>query len=125
MARRITSESKFEIIKNSEGCKKWNIPDNEYRGQINGLACGWEFEVEKDGKLDSLSVIYEEGTPERTAKRNYLFEPDTIYSLNGYHLTGRVVFRGYGELYWYEEERDWCVHELTDAQVEELIKQRN
>lgn len=112
---------KFEIIKNSEGCKKWNIPDNEYKGQIPGLSCGWEFEVKmSDGTLDSLSVIYEEATPEETVELNYL---DRSAEFHGYSLTGRVVFRGYGRNYYDTDYRDWCVITLTDEEVDEIINE--
>lgn len=109
---------KFEIIKNSEGCKKWNIPDNEYKGQIPGLCCGWEFEVKTNkGELDSLSVIFEEATPEETVELNYL-DRDTEF--RGYTLTGRVVFRGYARSYYDSEYRDWFVEPLTDDEVDQI-----
>ena len=113
---------KFQIIKNSEGCKKWDIPDNEYRGQIEGLCCGWEFEVRKpDGTLDSFSVIHEEADPEWTWDNNHYSE---MCEWHGFEPTGRVVFRGYGKLYWHAEERDWCVQPLTDEEVDEILAER-
>jgi len=109
---------KFEIIKNSEGCQKWNIPDNEYIGQIAGLTCGWEFEVRKqDGTLDTLSVIHEEGTPEDVWEYNYYNEHCKDFNLTP---TGRVVFRGYGKAYWYADERDWCIRPVSDEDAKAI-----
>ena len=111
----------FKIIKNSEGCKKWDIRDEEYEGQVSGLCCGWEFEVEREGVLDSHSVIWFEGTPEQCVKAYYLDEPDCYWRLKGWELTGRVVFRGYGRSYYDPEEREWFVEEVKDYELDEIL----
>lgn len=55
----------YEIIKNSESYTGFNIPDKEYKGQIDGLCCGWSFEFQNDkGEYDYNSVAWYEGTPE-------------------------------------------------------------
>lgn len=111
---------KFEIIKNSEGCKKWNIEDKEYLGQITGLCCGWEFEIiDKEGKLTSLSVIWDEALPEDTWEDHYYPQ---MCEWHGWEPTGRVVFRGYARSHWDAEERDYYVVDITDAELEEIKK---
>lgn len=121
------TESKFEIIKVSESKAPWNSKDldKEYKGVISGLACGWNFEVTKDGKIDYLSANWFEGTPEQLAKTYHYDDADAMFRWNGWELTGRAVFRGYAVEYYVKEEREWCVFPLTDAEVEEHIKSRH
>ena len=119
----------FKIIKVSESEADYRREelDKEYKGAIWGLCCGWNFEVEKDGKIDYLSCHWFEGTPEE------LYESDGYYSgyddlyaptwqMNGWKLTGRVMFRGYAEEYWYAEERDWCVREVDEETINRQLQ---
>ena len=121
---------KFEIITNSQSETGYNIPDDVFYGELPGMCMGWQFEARNVcdkrfpvGKVLYFDVIYEEAMPGETAEENYMFE----YAEDlGWELTGRVVFRGYGRLYWYAEERDWCVAEVTPEEIQrarELVEE--
>lgn len=115
---------KFEIIKNSQSETGYKIEDNTYYGIVPGLDCGWQFEIidNNDGKLHYMSVMWDAATPEDVYKsRPWAFEFMT-FSGRDYKLTGRVIFRGYGEPYWYAEERDWCIKPISDEKAKEILE---
>ena len=103
----------FEIIKNSESNTGYDIEDKEYKGQISGLCCGWQFEFRNaDGKIGYNSVSYHKGTPEEYCQTWLRYGEDALFEMerwNGYEPTGRVIFRGYGREFYDFEERDWCI----------------
>lgn len=110
---------KYQIIENSEGAK-WDIADVEYFSVIPGYVCGWEFEVANaEGKKSYHSVCYYEGTPEEFMATWRYGNPDGETNFfetcrwNGFEPTGRVVFRGYGRLYYDPEYRDEFVEDVT------------
>ena len=108
----------FEIIKNSESYTGFDIKDDIFIGYIQGLACGWQFEyVNEQGEYAYGGGSYEECTPEEYA---YRFTCDDgspwiaeVPRRKGYELTGRVVFRGYGRLYYDADEREWFVEDVN------------
>lgn len=106
----------FEIIKNSESKTGYKIPDNEFKGLIPGLLCGWQFEfINANGEINYNSVTFEHMTPERLA---YQYGEENAFMIerwNGWQPTGRVIFRGYYEEYYYAEEHDWCVRPVNVA----------
>ena len=117
----------FEIIPFSKCYEtSYHVDDEPFYGELPGLCMGWQFEARNVsdkrfpvGKILYFDVIHEEAMPEETAEINYMSE----YAEDlGWELTGRVVFRGYGRLYWYAEERDWCVAEVTPEQIQKLRK---
>lgn len=108
---------KYEIIKNSESFSGYDIPDDEWVGEIHGLVNGWSFEVKNaKGEYDYLSVSWEHGLPEDYANmfvtengESWLFE---IPRWNGWEPTGRVVFRGYAKEYYDADEHEWFVERV-------------
>ena len=106
---------KFEIIKNSESKSGFDVPDKEYKGQVDGLVHGWSFEFVNDkGEISYNSVYYSHGTPERNAEERYNFETERM---NGWEPTGRVVFRGYATEHYDPEERDYYVKPVDDREI--------
>ena len=108
---------KFEVIKNSESFTGYDIEDKNYVGVIPGLCCGWQFEFEKDGKIDYNSVVFFEGNAEEYCDTWLRYGEDALFEIermNGWVPTGRVIFRGYAESFWDDEERDWYVEEVDD-----------
>lgn len=104
---------KYEIIKNSESYTGYEIEDKQYKGQIEGLVCGWQFEF-MDGKGDYNynSVTYYEGTPEEYCEYWLQYGEDALFEIErwgGWEPTGRVVFRGYAREYYDFDERDYYV----------------
>lgn len=93
---------KYTIIKNSEG-PRYDIADDIFTGIKPHLACGWQFELARDGKTDWGSVMFHFGTAEECAAANEEF---WTYCC-GCTPTGRVVFRGYYSEEYDTEERDW------------------
>ena len=112
----------FEIIKNSESYTGYNIEDDIFKGYFDGFVCGWQFEyVNDEGIYTYGSVSYTEETPEEYAYR--WVEDDgtpwiaSVPMSKGWRLTGRVIFRGYGRLYWDDNDRDWCVEDVDMQEV--------
>lgn len=109
----------FEIIPFSQSEQDYHVDDEPFYGDI-GLAMGWQYEARnvRDkrfpvGKLLYFDVNYMEAMPEAEADFMNFYAEDL-----GWELTGRVVFRGYGRLYWYAPERDWCVAEVTPEEIQ-------
>ena len=118
----------FEIIPFSQSHETdYHVDDEPFYGELPGLCMGWQFEARNVdderfpvGKILYFSVIHEEAMPEVTAKLHFMQEKADE---RGWELTGRVVFRGYGRLYWYAEERDWCVADVTPEEIEQLRRE--
>lgn len=104
-----------------DGFYKWIGAENdcEYHGEIRGYCCGYCLEaVNSEGKLNYSSVCfvpYGEGTdvllPEMEDGSladawNDLGITASMCLLNGYKLTGRLVFRGYYRSAWDYDERE-------------------
>lgn len=111
--------TKFEVITISESEAGYRIPDKKFRGFIDGLVCGWQFEYKgDDGKLYYGSTVFESCTPETYANRystdSGLSWLEEYVAHNG-RLTGRVVFRGYAVTRWDPEERDEYVVDVEVA----------
>ena len=103
----------FEIIKNSESRSGWEISDEVYRGPIQDLVGGFNFEVADDsGNIEYMSAIYIHTTPEEYINNLFYDYFDTV-KYKGYNPTGRVIFRGYGEEYYDPEYREWFVKPVT------------
>lgn len=102
----------FEIIRNSESKTGYNIPDKEYKGQIDGLCCGWQFEFERSGKIDYNSVNWYHGTPEECAYQYGEEDAFELERMNGWEPTGRVIFRGYAREYYDVEDREWYIQDV-------------
>lgn len=115
---------KYEIIKNSESHTGYNIPDEEWIGEIKGLVNGWQYEYQNaKGEYNYSSVSYVDMMPEEYANLwqtedglGLEWIHDTARAL-GWEPTGRVVFRGYAVELYDPEERDYYV-EPYDASVE-------
>jgi hypothetical protein len=71
--------------------------DQEYKGVVPGYACGYNFEVTKDGRTDFASCTFEYDTPDDVLDGFY---GEFLYDVRC-TPTGRVIFRGY-----YREEYD-------------------
>lgn len=103
----------YTIIKNSESHTGYDIEDKEYKGIINGLCCGWQFEFKNDAnEFNYNSVTYYKGTPEEYCDSWLQFGEEALFETerwNGWKPTGRVIFRGYAEEYYDDEYRDWFV----------------
>ena len=106
----------YTIIKNSESQTGYDIPDKEYKGVIDGLCCGWQFEFKNaEGKLNYNSVTWYAGTPEQYCDTWLRYGEDALFETerwNGYLPTGRVIFRGYGEELWDACERDYYIKDV-------------
>ena len=91
MSTEFTSKT-FEYVKASE---IWPTAiDFEDKGPRPGLVRGYNPEiVTKDGKIDFMSCTYIDGEPEE-----YFYGELYQFYLadNGFELTGRICFRGYG-----------------------------
>ena len=101
---------KFEIIKNSESHTGYQIEDQEFKGLIPGLCCGWQFEfIDSKGQYHYNSVTWEEESPEDYADRWQGYRGSWLYDLlpDDYTLTGRVIFRGYARRD--PEEKDYYI----------------
>ena len=112
--------SMFEIIPFSQSEQDYFVEDEPFYGQLAGLAMGFQYEARNVsdkrfpvGKLLYFDVCYMEGMPETEEEFRNWQARDL-----GWELTGRVVFRGYGRLYWWAEERDWCVEEVTPEEIQ-------
>ena len=112
-----------EFLKRSG--KTWKITnDCEFRGVIPGYVCGWNLEVEKDGKIDCGSCVFDndyEVIRNSIDDYNDLGISEELCSYNGWKATGNIVFRGYfTEHYDFEEREEY----YTDAseEVENLWK---
>ena len=92
---------KYTIIKNSEG-PRYDIADDIFTGLKPGMACGWQFELTRDGKTGWGSVMFDFFTADECAARN-----EEFWGFMGCVPTGRVVFRGYYSEEYDIEERDW------------------
>ena len=92
---------KFSIIKNSEG-PRYDISDDIFTGIKPHMACGWQFELTRDGKTGWGSVEFHFGTADECAA-----SMDEFWAFMGCKPTGRVVFRGYYSEEYDCEERDW------------------
>ena len=93
---------KYEIMNRVEAEKLtgWNTDmDQEYKGFIPGYACGYNFEVTKNGVTDFASCTFEYGTPDEVMAPGS-FYPYFLFDM-GCEPTGRVIFRGY-----YKEKYD-------------------
>ena len=73
--------------------------DQEFKGLVPGYACGYNFEVTKDGKTDFASCTFEYDTPDGVMNSGGYYG-DFLFDM-GCEPTGRVIFRGY-----YREEYD-------------------
>lgn len=108
---------KFEIIKNSESHTGYQIEDQEFKGLIPGLCCGWQYEfIDATGQYHYSSVSWEEESAEDYADRWQGYDGRSwLYDLlpSDYQMTGRVIFRGYAESYYDSEVRDWCVKQVA------------
>ncbi len=107
--------TKFTIIKNSESNTGYKIDDKTFKGIIHGLCCGWQYEfLTEDGKIVYGDVTWTEETPEQYAYR--WFDNGLSWLESGFkyerRFTGRVIFRGYAEEYWDEEEHETFVREV-------------
>jgi len=106
----------YEIIKNSESYAGFNIPDKEYKGQIDGLCCGWSFEFQNDkGEYNYNSTTYYEGTPEEYCQTWLQYGEEALFEIerwNGWIPTGRVVFRGYGKEYYDSNDREYYIEDV-------------
>ena len=102
---------KYEIMNCAEAKKLtgWNRDmDQEYKGLIPGYACGYNFEVTKDGVTDFESCTFEYDTPDGVMAPGSLY-PDFLFDV-GCEPTGRVIFRGYyTEEYDIEEREEYFV----------------
>ena len=103
----------FEIIKSSESYAKYSVEDKEWQGVIDGFVNGWSFEfVNEKGEYNYNSVTYYSGTPEEYCDTWLQYGEDALFEMerwNGWTPTGRVVFRGYGQEYYDEDEHEWFV----------------
>ena len=96
----------------------------EFRGIIPGYICGFNVEVEKNGKIDACSCCF---TNDYEEIRNP-WECDNwnelglcLDGLNGWKATGNIVFRGYHiEDYDYEERENYYID--ASKEVESLWK---
>ena len=79
--------------------------DQEFKGLVPGYACGYNFEVTKDGKTDFASCTFQYDTPDEVMAPGS-FYPDCLFDM-GCEPTGRVIFRGY-----YREEYDPYEHDV-------------
>lgn len=97
----------------------WNISnDCEFLGVISGYVCGFNLEVEKDGKIGCGSCVFDNDYEEiRNTMNDYndLGISEELCSYNGWKPTGNIVFRGYFTEHWDFEERD---NYYTDASEE-------
>ena len=73
--------------------------DQEFKGLVPGYACGYNFEVTKDGKTDFASCTFEYDNPDGVMNGGGYYG-DFLFDM-GCEPTGRVIFRGY-----YREEYD-------------------
>lgn len=97
----------------------WNISnDCEFLGVIPGYVCGFNLEVEKDGKISCGSCVFDNDYEEirnTISEYNDLGISEELCSYNGWKPTGNIVFRGYFTEHWDFEERD---NYYTDASEE-------
>lgn len=97
----------------------WNISnDCEFLGVIPGYVCGFNLEVEKDGKISCGSCVFDNDYEEirnTISEYNDLGISEELCSYNGWKPTGNIVFRGYFIEHWDFEERD---NYYTDASEE-------
>lgn len=88
----------------------WDISnDCEFLGVIPGYVCGFNLEVEKDGKIGCASCVFDNDYEEiRNTMSDYndLGISEELCSYNGWKPTGNIVFRGYFTEHWDFEERD-------------------
>lgn len=113
---------KYEIM-NCEEAKRvtgWTIDmDQEYKGVIPGYACGYNFEVTKNGVTDFASCTYSHLTPEDLMDLEKDWYSDFLQDC-GCTPTGRVIFRGYyQEEYDIDEREEYFVRVLV--QTKEMI----
>ena len=102
---------------NARSGKNWDAPMSEYIGEIPGYHIGLNKEViTKDGKIDAISCDWPV----------YLDELDSDYEdekqawdhdMFGLTYTGNVVFRGYYESFWWDEERDEYFREVDLSDI--------
>lgn len=101
--------------------------DCEFRGIISGYVCGWNLEVEKDGKISCASCVFDNDyeevrNPNYTRNWNDLGISEDLCELNGWKATGNIVFRGYYTVHWDFEEREEYYKEASE-EVENLWKE--
>ena len=97
----------------ANGTWKWNKCENdcEFKGYVPGYVCGWCVECEKDGKVDYCSTTFtndfdEIRDPNFCRDWNDLGISADLASMNGWTVTGNIVFRGYFTTGWDWEERE-------------------
>lgn len=93
---------KYTIIDREEAKRitGWTTDmDQEFKGLVPGYACGYNFEVTKDGKTDFASCTFEYDTPDGIMNGGGYYG-EFLFDM-GCEPTGRVIFRGY-----YREEYD-------------------
>lgn len=102
---------KFEIITNSQSHTGYDIEDKTFRGIIDGLVCGWQFEFRKGSEYGYKDVTWSEMLPDEMLEHApWYFESCTA---NGWEPTGRVVFRGYAREWYDAYEHEWFVEEVA------------
>ena len=113
----------YEIIKNSESQTGYDIEDARYVGCIEGVYCGYQFEVIKNGKVGYFSVMYSQGTPEDCIFDNASSEEE-FFGDFGCVPTGKVVFRGYYRISWSHDYDDYDFEPsyVRDVKTEEAIE---
>ena len=113
-----------EFLKRSG--KNWEITnDCEFHGVIPGYVCGFNLEVEKDGKIDCGSCVFDNDYEEiRNTLSDYndLGISEELCSYNGWKPTGNIVFRGYFTEHWDFEEREFYYMDASE-EVENLWKE--
>ena len=111
----------YTVILPSEAQLPYQVNDKAFHGVLPGLACGWQYEFLKYGKTVYGDVIYDERDADSTADEYHFNDPEFCV-WEGMTPTGRVVFRGYGVLHYWAEERDWYVERATQEEIERGIK---
>lgn len=113
--------NEFKIIKNSESQTGYNVEDKEFKGYIDGLCCGWQYECTNDkGELKYGSVVWLESyeTFEDYANR-WTNDNGKSWLLDmwdeGWDFTGRVIFRGYARSYYDPVDRETYVEPLEEV----------
>lgn len=112
----------YTVILPSEAQLPYQVEDKAFHGMLAGLVCGWQYEYALNGQTVYGDVIYDERDADQTAEAYHIHACDRFMALRGLVPTGRVVFRGYGVLHYWAEERDWYVERATDEQIAKAIQ---
>ena len=112
----------YTVILPSEAQLPYQVEDKAFHGMLAGLVCGWQYEYTLNGQTVYDDVIYDERDADETAEAYHIHASDRFMALRGLVPTGRVVFRGYGVLHYWAEERDWYVERATDEQIAKAIQ---